>query len=232
MSENLSILANTVSAKNQINKNKFITYEGKASNKNRILFLGNSITKHGPKSDIGWLNDCGMAASSKDKDYVHRLMYKVYNLDSYASCCIVQLAEWEYNYWDNQVLKNNYTEVLDYHPNIIIVRVVENVPADKLSDYSFADAYEKMLCFFNKDNKAEIILTTSFWWAGQRDDEIRFTANKYGYPIVELGHLGDMDEMKAVGLFEHSGVAAHPGDKGMDAIAEAIWPELKHHIKV
>ena len=34
----------------------------------RILFIGNSITRHGPRPSIGWTNDFGMAASSIDKD--------------------------------------------------------------------------------------------------------------------------------------------------------------------
>jgi hypothetical protein len=231
MSKSQAISANTVPAENQINANKFVTYEGSITSKNRILFLGNSITRHEPKIEIGWENDCGMSASCKDKDYVHRLMQKVYDIGSSASCCITQLAEWERNYWDNRILGDYYTEVPSYQPDIIIVRVVENVPADKLSVYSFADAYEKMVDFFNENNKAKIILTTSFWYAGERDDAIRSVANKCGYPLVELGHLGDMDEMKAIGLFEHDGVAAHPGDKGMEAIAEAIWPVLKGFIK-
>ena len=40
---------------------------------NKVLFLGNSITRHGPKADIGWTRDWGMAATSEDKDYVHLL---------------------------------------------------------------------------------------------------------------------------------------------------------------
>ena len=36
----------------------------------RVLFVGNSITLHGPRPQIGWTNNWGMAASSRDRDYV------------------------------------------------------------------------------------------------------------------------------------------------------------------
>lgn len=34
----------------------------------RVLFVGNSITRHGPKPEAGWHNDWGMAATAREKD--------------------------------------------------------------------------------------------------------------------------------------------------------------------
>ena len=43
----------------------------------RVLFVGNSITLHGPRPQIGWTNNWGMAATARDKDYVHLLQKKM-----------------------------------------------------------------------------------------------------------------------------------------------------------
>ena len=69
--------ANTVDAKNQLDVSDYISFINKDGCGIRIMFAGNSITRHGVKEDIGWLNDFGMAASSIDNDYVHILAKRV-----------------------------------------------------------------------------------------------------------------------------------------------------------
>jgi len=43
----------------------------------KVLFLGNSITLHGPAPQIGWTGNWGMAASARGKDFVHRLLDRI-----------------------------------------------------------------------------------------------------------------------------------------------------------
>lgn len=44
--------------------------------------------------------------------------------------------------------------------------------------------------------------------------------------LVDLNVLGQQDEMMALDKFEHKGVAMHPGDQGMEAIANAIFEKI------
>nr|HPJ23025.1 hypothetical protein [Clostridia bacterium] len=70
------------------------------SNNPRILFVGNSITWHPVKEEIGWLNEWGMAASSDDNDYVHITMRKIYERFPGAEYKIAWAVAWEREYWD------------------------------------------------------------------------------------------------------------------------------------
>jgi len=217
-----AIRANTVPAAEQLAPSRMITYDRPAAGR-RIMFVGNSITRHSPKPDIGWVHDWGMAASDISRDYVHLLIRRIRELEPNAEFCIAQMADWERQYWQGMSILEQYREAAAFNPDVIIMRVVENVPRDRLDEHPFAPCYEELLGFLNPTGRARIIITTSFWPAGGVDEAIRLVARRSGHPLVELGDLGVQDEMKAIGLFEHAGVAAHPGDAGMAAIADAIW---------
>lgn len=188
--------------------------------------MGNSITRHGIAPDIGWIHDWGMAVSAKEKDYVHRLLSKLEQAGKDPSCCICQVSKWERQYQeDTGNLYQDYEEARNFHADIIAQRFIENSPMETWDAESFKKELAKLLHYVNPSGKAQIILTTSFWHH-IGDDAIREFASEHQLPVIELGDLGEQDEMKAIGKFVHEGVAAHPGDAGMEQIAGRIFESL------
>jgi lysophospholipase L1-like esterase len=93
----------------------------------KILFLGNSITLHGPKPDIGWTNNWGMAASSADKDCVHRITQGLKKKDgTLPQTLIKNIAGFERQYttFDTSALVK---EARQFNPDLIVVGIGENV---------------------------------------------------------------------------------------------------------
>ena len=215
---------NTVSSKAQVADN--ILFENQAGKGRRILFVGNSITRHAVKASIGWLNDWGMAASAKEKDYVHLIIKAVQKEDPDATFCICQAALWERGYENGESVFFEWGVAREFNADIIIVRLIENCPIEGFDKNLFKREYMKMIQYLNPEGKAQIVLTSSFW-KREGDDAIEEVAAENGMEFVYLGDLGERADMRADGLFEHAGVAHHPGDLGMLAIADRILQRLE-----
>ena len=216
---------NTVSSKGQLKESEFVTFINPEGKGKRILFVGNSITRHGILHDIGWHTDCGMAASDIEKDYVHIVAREAGKVYEDAAFCICQLAVWERQYKNGNETYSMIEAARDFAADIIIMRCVENCPYGDLDHEAFNSQYKMLIDFLNASGKAEVIATSGFW-KHPGDVEIEKVAKERGYKYIYLGDLGENDEMKAIGLFEHEGVANHPGDKGMQAIADRILEQI------
>lgn len=220
---------NTVKADNQLKKNLRITFDNEAGSGKRILFVGNSITRHAPKPDIGWDNDWGMAASSIDKDYVHLTEKAVHDIDKDAVFCICQSAGWEVNCREGESVHEDYVSARDFKADIIVMRLVENCRITEEEVELFEEKYKKFVDYLRGDSDAKVIITSSFWKC-PGDKALEKAASDMGADFVYLGDLGELSEMRADGLFEHSGVAAHPGDLGMYHIYERIFEKIKKYM--
>lgn len=212
---------NTVKAKGQLKKNEFVSIHYPENNGLKVMFVGNSITLHGVLPEIGWHWAHGMAASSADRDYVHLIEKEILKKQPDASFCVCQVASWERDYHIGNEKLDLYKAARDFGADIIIMRFVENCPRDNAKLELFKRQYNTLLEYLNKSVTAKIVITNSFW-STVFDSAIEEYAKEKNYPFVSLNDLGEDESMMAIGLFEHDGVAHHPGDKGMQAIADRI----------
>ena len=220
---------NTVSSKNQMRFGTSIFIDNMEGKGKRVLFAGNSITLHDRRPSIGWHLECGMAASAPEKDYVHILKSRVSEKDDDAAFCVCQASGWETSYTTSEDPFSQYEVARDFDADIIVIRLIENCSLSVYDPCKFEESYKKLISYFNKSGNAKVILTSGFW-KHPGDEVIKKVALDLGFPYVYLGDLGEDDNMKAIGLFDHAGVAAHPGDKGMKAIADRIWQHIEKHV--
>lgn len=222
---NVSFHENTVDAKNQLSKKKFVSYINPDGKGKRVLLLGNSIMLHGVKEDIGWHNAWGMAASAQEKDYVHQLISKIEKTEPDAVYCLCQVSEWESRYMEGTETFKNYEAARDFGADIIIGRLIDNCRRADFDAEVFEKEFGQFLDFLNSKNTDKIAITTGFW-AHPGNETLEKIAKDKAYTFVPIHDLGDDPEMKAIGLFEHNGVQSHPGDKGMKEIADRIWKKI------
>lgn len=216
---------NDVCALNQLEDSDVVRFENPYGQGIRVMFVGNSITLHGIRPKLGWYNECGMAASAPKCDYVHIVENKIKAQHPDAAFCICQVSGWESAYKTGSEHLSLYERAHDFEADIIVLRFAENVSLDGYDSEAFKRELDRLVCYLDGGKGAKKIITTSFW-RHPADTDILAYAKEKGIPSVELGDLGDDETMKAIGLFEHNGVANHPGDLGMAAIAKRITDTL------
>ena len=192
----------------------------------RVLFLGNSITLHGALPAIGWTNVWGMAASAAEKDYVHLVTRGIeMKTGRKADVRVRNLAAFERNYrsWD---IAKELEDMADFDPAYLVIALGENVADLKTAEdrLAYRKAFKGLLDFFMGEGRKvrpNVVVRGVFWPNAVKDFEMAHVASEYAVPFVRAD-LGADAKMTARGLFWHDGVQAHPGDRGMQEIADRI----------
>ena len=192
----------------------------------KVLFVGNSITLHGPKADIDWSGNWGMAASEESKDYVHLVTKALAERSGKAPQVLVKnIADFERSYVGYD-LAGKLKEAIDFRADLIILAIGENVPALKTPEdkANLQTAITNLLRALVGDRHPTILVRSCFWANAAKDDVLRKSCSAVGGTFVDISGLSQ-DEgnfARAERPFKHAGVANHPGDKGMAAIAAAL----------
>ena len=223
----LAIEQNTVSSKNQLLPSATAKHYDLPDAKLKIAIAGNSITCHGILPSIGWHNEWGMAASSEDKDFFHLVMNDFRKKYPDTSFLRIQASAWEREFWkEPEEYAPQIKELHDYDADIIVLRLSENCSAEECKNHDFAKGFMTLCDYLSRGGKSKLLITDSFWYSPWTAEGVEKAAQKYCGTVLKLSDLGERDEMKALGLFEHAGVAGHPGDVGMRAIADRILERL------
>ncbi|HOV68934.1 MAG TPA: SGNH/GDSL hydrolase family protein [Clostridia bacterium] len=195
----------------------------------KVLILGNSITRHGPLPEIGWPYNWGMAASSIENDFVHVLMGYIREAFSDAETMFFNIAGFERDFPQTEYegAEHAIEVAKQWRPDTIVLRIGENVDDEKAPENNFGKYYEGLIERLIEPSGARVFCVNSFWRKKYVNDIMKSVADKMGLPYVDITPLGDDPANKAIGLFEHKGVADHPGDLGMKRIADAIWDAIK-----
>lgn len=193
------------------------------------LAIGNSITIHGT-CDYWW-NEIGMAASEEEKDYVHLLSDGLQEKVGAVNCSTVNLAMWETLATDRAEMLAFIEAYLNDELDLVTIQLGEN--AKELE--TFAGDFKYLIQYIQKNAaNAKIIVIGDFWKYENRDEIKQSVAEECGVMYVSLREIiNDPTYQCGIGtvvkdpdgnahIVEHSGVARHPGDAGMQYIADKV----------
>lgn len=196
-----------------------------AADAQKILFLGNSITLHGPNKGIGWDGNWGMAASAAEKDYVHLVAQGLQTGGAAPQTMVRNIATFERQYAsynDDALVK----ETSAFGADLIVVAIGENVPAltNETCKVQLAEKTAALLKRIRGEGKPLIVVRSCFWANAAKDEALKQACQAVGGVYVDISRLGqdEANFARSERDYPHKGVANHPGDKGMRAIADAI----------
>ena len=219
---------NTVSSKNQ--NAKSVYFDERHNGSPRVAFIGNSITLHNPKEEIGWYGSWGMAASSEENDYLHIIMSKIREKYPEASYCILSGALWERNYITLD-LEESYHEAKDFKPDIIVTAITANIPKDQFEILAFKVAMKKLHDYLVDGREGiKIYQCSSFFNNQLKTQGIKEYCEENGVKYIFISDIVEDRSNCAFDKFEHGGVGGHPGDKGMKIMAERFLAEIEKDI--
>jgi len=198
---------------------------------NKILFLGNSITRHGPAPAIGWLGNWGMAASTQDNDYAHRVLKAIAQAAGREPQAIIaNIASFERQYTTYDA-DSALEKELAFKPDLVIVAMGENVPAltTEPARTAFQASTNRLLRRLRENSNPVLVVRSCFWPDPAKDAILKQACEEVGGVFVEAGASAKDESYfaRSERQFSHAGVAAHPGDRGMKAIADAILEALR-----
>lgn len=203
-----------------------------------VVHLGNSLALHPWSIDENsyWWGNWGMAASEKEKDYVHQFKSILEQNGGTVDNDVYTIVEWEWNYatWD----KSQLIPMID-GKELVVIRLGENV--SYAPDFK-AEFKELLQYILDYNPNVKLLVGGLFWYNELKETAMREATLELGLPFVQLYQLNTTENQSYIGAMVYgedgelheitvSGVAEHPGDLGMQRIAETLFSGLGANMK-
>jgi hypothetical protein len=187
----------------------------------KVLIIGNSITRHGASPAIGWPYNCGMAATSEDKDFAHVLYKKIVAAQPELK------PELQLAYVADESRMRGFEHLVPCTADLVIVELGDNFRG-KANLEELQKPYEAMLAGLQKGHWPRVYCLSA-WGNPALTPWIKAAAANQNATFIEIGHLFNNPANRAgsEGHFKHGGVNWHPGNRGMHAIADTIWQVIR-----
>jgi hypothetical protein len=174
-----------------------------------------------------------MAASSKDKDYVHLVLKAIsQTAGREPQSVVVNVANFERQYATYDV-DAGLEQELAFKPDLVIVAMGENVPAltTEQAKAAFKTSTTRLLRKLKENSDPVIVVRSCFWPNEAKDNVLKQACEEVGGIFVDAGARAKDESYfaRSERQFSHAGVAAHPGDRGMKAIADAILEAMRQN---
>lgn len=191
--------------------------QGVTVDTSRILFVGNSIAMHPPLSIHA--GTWGMAASAADKDYVHRVQLML----AAQTGAIPEIAIERYDVgWDSTGV---FTAIARLEPTVIVVQVGDN--AGDLAHAEYVATLTDLLRAVQADGRTVVL--TGVWYSAEREAWSAEASIAAGVPFVPIQSVQSAVTVAQADCWATDPVCSHPGDAGMQEIANRIVAALLQH---
>ncbi|MDR2951579.1 MAG: SGNH/GDSL hydrolase family protein [Prevotella sp.] len=192
--------------------------------------VGNSITWHPINNN--WAGEWGMAATSIENDYVHILNQNFKNNFDSVSFKIDWAVDWETNHPNYDL--SYFDKFFDGDEDLVVIRLGENVKDTTNFEADFRHLIQHLK---HLSPNAKFVITGIFM-SDSNDLKYKETIQKKiakseNCIWVPINQLDTKENRNFIGntvngrTIENQAVADHPGDKGMEAIAEVIFESLQ-----
>lgn len=193
-----------------------------------IFVLGNSITRHGPSAGIDWVGNWGMAATTAENDYVTQLVKLLTDKSSgeiwsadVQSGGVLETTPEKFKPSDSAIR-------LAQKADVVVVELGDNFTLEGGNIAAFTNAYTRTLNALRPAH-GELACVSTWWASAPKDKIIEQSCRGSGGTYVDISRLSKSPENVAGNQqsIVNKGVAAHPGDSGMKAIADRIFKSVR-----